>query len=62
MVFQGHGVQVQRAEAGQFFAEVGDQGVLGRQRHMGGLARYQLHDVIVLLYLQHITVVALSQQ
>jgi len=31
VVFQGHGVQVQRAVAGQFFAEVGDQRVLGRQ-------------------------------
>ncbi len=62
MVFQGHGVQVQRAVAGQFFAEVRDQRVLGRQRHMGGLAWAQLHHVIVLLHLQEVAVIGPTQQ
>ena len=62
VIFQGHGVQVQGAIAGQFFAEVGDQRVLGGQRNVGGLAGHQFHHMVVLLHLQQIAMVGLTQQ
>ncbi|MNK91797.1 hypothetical protein D3C87_1119120 [compost metagenome] len=62
VIFQCHGIQVQRTVARLFFAKVIEQGRKGGKRHMVDLARHQFQHVIMLLHLNQVAMVQLAEQ
>ena len=62
VVFQRHRVQVQRAVAGQFFAEVIDQRRQCGEGDMVDLAGHQFQHVVMLLDLNQVAMIEFAQQ